>query len=241
MDLGSLEEVLSSFSPEEVERIERLDPQYRALERLFSSLGDEELFFKLVLVNALLSYRLPTKGERYWNNFANFFSRRPDLSAFEEFLRLYNNRLLEGKLKRLRRALRAVEKLSAAEFARFCRNPEGLLNFLVKEMNQPPTAKTLVFAVKMFLYACRVAGKAAARAPFSLAVPLDSRLRKVSEDLGFWNDLSRRVGIAPLHLDALVWLSLGGDAEFLSSLEGELKEKVLRLRSVLKKLTGERG
>ncbi len=229
--------VLSSFSPEEVRRIEELDPQYRALEELHSSVGNNELFFKLVLVNALLSYRLPTKGEKYWENFSRFFSQNPDLSKFEEFLKLYNNRFLEGKLRRLKKVLKAVRKLDKRFLAEFCKNPEGLLDFLSKELRQDRSAKTLVFAVKMFIYACRIAGYTEAKAPQNLDIPLDSRLKKISDSLEFWRNLSEELKIPPLHLDAVVWLTLGGNRDFLNSLEGKLREKILRLREVLKNLS----
>lgn len=226
--------LLSQFTLEEALLLERHDRQYRALEKLHSSLGDNGLFLKLVLVNALMSYQLPTKGENYWETFAEFFSKNPDPKKFEEFLRLYNNRFLSSKLKRLKRVLKAVEKLRREELVEFCKNPKGLLNYLSETLNQPPEAKTLVFAVKMFIYACRIATGKKIVAPFEIDIPLDLRLKRISEDLNFWRATAREIGIPPLHLDALVWVTMGAKREFLEKLPQGLKEKVLKLKEILK-------
>ena len=233
-----LREILSQFTLEDALKLETYDRQYRALEKLFNSLGNGELFLKLVLVNALLSYQLPMKGEDYWETFAEFFSKGKDLTGFEEFLKLYNNRFLSGKLKRLKKVLKSVEGLSPEKLDHFCKNPEGLLKYLSESLKQPPNAKTLVFAVKMFLYACRIAGKETAVAPFEMEIPLDVRLKRIADDYKFWKGLAREVGIPPLHLDVIVWTTMGGNKKFFQSIEDkELREKLLRLKKVLSDLT----
>ena len=227
---------LSEFTLEDALRLEELDRQYRALERLHSALGDNELFLKLVLVNALMSYQLPMRGERYWETFAGFFSEKKDLQRFEEFIRTYNNRFLSGKLRRLKRVLSLIENLSREHLVQFCRNPEALLEYLSRNLKQPKDAKTLVFAVKMFIYACRIATGKPIRAPFGIDIPLDVRLKKIADDLGFWRSLARRLGIPPLHLDALVWVTMGADKRFIENLPEDLKEKVSNLKRTLKEL-----
>ena len=94
MGLKRLSQVLKEFSLEDALRLEKFDRQYRALENLYNSLRDEGLSLKLVLVNALLSYQLPTKGEIYWENFSRFFAKNPSTGGFEEFLKRHNNRFL---------------------------------------------------------------------------------------------------------------------------------------------------
>jgi len=228
---------LSEFTLDDALLLEEYDRQYRALERLHEALGDNELFLKLVLVNALLSYQLPTKGEVYWENFSRFFSENPDLQKFEEFLTLYNNRFLKGKLKRLKKVLPLIKNLDRERLVRFCQNPLGLLDYLSKGLNQHKDAKTLVFAVKMFLYACRIAVGKRIVAPFEIEIPLDVRLKRISDDLNFWRKLSKELGIPPLHLDVVVWTTLGATKEFLDTLPEGLRKKVLNLRRVLKELT----
>jgi DNA-(apurinic or apyrimidinic site) lyase len=237
MDLKRLSEVLKEFSLSDALLLERFDRQYGALERLYNSIGDEELFLKLVLVNALLSYQLPTRGEIYWENFARFFAENPSLKGFEEFLKTHNNRFLSSKLKRLKKVLKVIEKLTARELKEFCENPHRLLNYLSRELNQEKSAKTLVFAVKMFIYACRIITGKAIVAPFEIEIPLDVRLKKISPRLEFWRKLSREVNIPPLHLDTLIWVTMGADKRFLEKLPSELKGKMVKLGEVLKELT----
>ena len=237
MGLKRLSQVLKEFSLEDALRMEKFDRQYRALENLYNSLRDEGLFLKLVLVNALLSYQLPTKGEIYWENFARFFAKNPSPERFEEFLKRHNNRFLNSKLRRLQKVLRVVERLTVEELKSFCQNPTLLLDYLSENLGQEKSAKTLVFAVKMFIYACRIAGGKRVVAPFEIEIPLDVRLRKIAPSLEFWRNLSREVNIPPLHLDTLVWVTMGADKRFLENLPPELKEKVVKLKEVLKELT----
>lgn len=236
MKQNQLYEVLKEFTLEDALLLETFDRQYKALERLHRELKNNELFFKLVVVNALLSYQLPTKGEVYWENFGSFFAKNPSLEEFGEFLKRYNNRFLNSKLKRLQRVLKAVKKLTKEELIRFCKNPKGLLDYLSAQLNQEKTAKTLVFAVKMFIYACRIASGKNITAPFEIEIPLDVRLRKISESLEFWRSLSLKTNIPPLHLDTLIWVTLGADKSFLEKLPIGLKEKVEKLKEVLKEL-----
>ncbi len=239
MGLDLLKNTLKKFSLEEAFEVERRDRQYKALEKLHRAIRNDELFFKLVLINALLSYQLPTRGENYWENFAGFFSEGKTVEDFEEFLRKYNNRFLSGKLKRLKKVKKTVEKLTPEGLEKFCKNPAELLRYLSERLSQPPTAKTLVFAVKMFIYACRAAGRGAPVAPFDMDIPLDVRLKKISPSREFWKRLAKEVGIPPLHLDAIVWTTLGGNEKFFDSFEDkDLKEKLKRLKEVLEKLTG---
>ena len=237
MGLKRLSQVLKEFSLEDALRLEKFDRQYRALENLYNSLRDEGLFLKLVLVNALLSYQLPTKGEIYWENFARFFAKNPSTERFEEFLKRHNNRFLNSKLRRLQKVLRVVERLTVEELKSFCQNPTLLLDYLSENLRQEKSAKTLVFAVKMFIYACRIATGGKLVAPFEIEIPLDVRLRKIAPSLEFWRNLSREVNIPPLHLDTLVWVTMGADKRFLENLPSELKEKVVKLKEVLKELT----
>jgi DNA-(apurinic or apyrimidinic site) lyase len=70
-------------------------------------------------------------------------------------------------------------------------------------------------------------------------IPLDVRLKKISPSREFWKRLAKEVGIPPLHLDAIVWTTLGGNEKFFNSFEDkDLKEKLKRLKEVLEKLTG---
>jgi len=52
---------------------------------------------------------------------------------------------------------------------------------LGKIMEQPVNAKTIVFSVKMFSYACRNVFGYLEYFPYELNLPLDSRLKKIYE------------------------------------------------------------
>ncbi|WP_456455604.1 N-glycosylase/DNA lyase, partial [Thermovibrio sp.] len=148
--MEKLVEALKSFTLSDVREIEESDRQYRALRELYLALKDRELFFKLVLLNSLLSYQLQMRGEDYWEKFSSFFKERA-LEEFEEFLSLYNRRFLPSKLKRYKKALKCVnslfEKYSLEDLGR---DLPLLTNYLSKCMGQKKDAKTIVFAAKMF-------------------------------------------------------------------------------------------
>ena len=236
MKQNQLYEVLKEFTLEDALLLETYDRQYKALKRLHRELKNNELFLKLVVVNALLSYQLPNKGEVYWENFGSFFAKNPSLEKFGEFLKKYNNRFLNSKLQRLQKVLKAIKKMEREELIRFCKNPKELLDYLSNLLNQEKTAKTLVFAVKMFIYACRIASGKNITAPFEIEIPLDVRLRKIPDSLEFWRNLSIKTNIPPLHLDTLIWVTMGADKRFLENLPTGLKDKVKKLKEVLKEL-----
>ena len=200
---------VKKFSKDDILQIERDDPQYKALERLYDSLKDKLLFVRLTVINALLSYQLNMKGEKYWNCFADFFSEKRKAEFFPEFLRCYNYRILNGKLKRYEKVREVVFCLLRTEndILYFSRNLDEFLEKLSKLLNQKKDAKTVVFAVKMFIYAFRVAFDEDIFAPSGIMIPLDSRISKISKDKDFWRRLEKETGIPLLHIDAILWLS----------------------------------
>jgi len=92
-------------------------------------------------------------------------------------------------------------------------------------MNQKINAKTIVFAVKMFSYWARNVFDYLEYFPENLMIPIDSRLenlykkynphpspllkereqkKKIKE---FYIDLSKKLNISLLHLDAVLWVN----------------------------------
>ena len=93
---------------------------------------------------------------------------------------------------------------------------ENMLVFLEDlsvAMSQKKTAKTLVFAVKMFSYGARIYFDKFIQIPYEVAMPMDSRILKITKiynnsnlaPLDFWFQISEKVGIPCIHLDALLW------------------------------------
>jgi DNA-(apurinic or apyrimidinic site) lyase len=90
-----------------------------------------------------------------------------------------------------------------------------LRNELAEIMKQKLDAKTIVFAVKMFSYWARNIFKKIHFFPKNINIPIDSRLIALFEEykwnygsiFDFYFDLSKKLNIPQLHLDAIVWVN----------------------------------
>ena len=88
---------------------------------------------------------------------------------------------------------------------------------LAKQLNSKPTAKTVVFAVKMFGYAMRIATGEFIPYPFVIPIPVDSRIERFTKQLSgedplqFWNRTAEETEVPPLHIDSILWPVLSGD------------------------------
>ncbi len=198
---------LSGLTVEDAIRVEEQDRQFKALKKLYEKIKKPELFLKLTVMNALLSYQLQMKGEDYWEKFSEFFSEKPEVDAFPEFLGKFNRRFLNAKLKRFEKVKKCVESL----FRKYTIEEIGKnLKILVEELseclNQRKDAKTVVFAAKMFMYGYRIVFGKDPEGLEEIEIPLDSRLKKLLPTVEEWRELSDRLGIPPIHLDALVWV-----------------------------------
>ncbi len=194
---------------------ENVDEQYRALGYLWRHLEDAERFLKLVVTNSLVSYQLSGKGEDWWWEFAEWFTENPG-GEYDEFLASsrFNKRLLPVKLRRSRRFLEAVKNVHLLPY--YTRMVE-LWKFIANIMGSPPTSKTIVFAVKMYGYAARIATGNFIPYPSEIPIPVDSRIKKLTERLGgkdpiaFWREVAKRSGVPPLHIDSILWPLLGNE------------------------------
>jgi len=235
-------EILKDFSEKDIERLESFDRQYRALEKLHKEIKNPPDFLKLIIINALMSYQLQMKGEKYWETFSEFFSEKPEIERFEEFIKTYNKRFLNAKLKRLDKVIKCVEKL-------FLNHPlidlGKDLTILVKELseclNQKTDSKTVVFAAKMFMYGYRIAFGENPEKLEEIAIPIDSRLSKISSDKNFWKELSEKSGIPQIRLDAVLWIPMGLEESFLKELPEELKLKVGRVIKLVREKNSSRN
>ncbi|MEO2082725.1 MAG: N-glycosylase/DNA lyase [Desulfurobacteriaceae bacterium] len=238
-NVGRLKKLLSDFSPRDILLLESADRQFVALKNLFKNLRNPEAFFKLTLINALLSYQLSMKGEEYWERFSEFFSE--STGGFEEFIKRYNRRFLSAKLKRLRKAAFCVESLfKTFSLQELGKDLKLLVDFLSTCMGQDRGAKTIVFASKMFCYAYRIVTGRIPEGIEGITIPYDSRLSKIATK-DEWQNLSRELGIPPVKLDSLVWIPMGMSREEIrEKLPEPLAGKVLNLKKELEKLRKER-
>jgi DNA-(apurinic or apyrimidinic site) lyase len=88
---------------------------------------------------------------------------------------------------------------------------------LATHMEQPPTAKTICFTVKMMGYAARIVGSHFVAYPPSVSIPVDSRLTTIynffhpSDKQSNQRHIQQRFdhhakhcGVPPLHFDSLI-------------------------------------
>ncbi|ADY74147.1 DNA-(apurinic or apyrimidinic site) lyase [Desulfurobacterium thermolithotrophum DSM 11699] len=234
--MENLLKVLKEFSKEDIEKLESFDRQYKALEKLHKEIKNPQDFLKLVVINALMSYQLQMKGEKYWETFSEFFSESPEIERFEEFIKTNNKRFLNAKLKRLHKVIKCVKKL----FSNYSLTDLGKdLTILVKELskclNQKIDSKTVVFAAKMFMYGYRIAFGKNPEKLEEIAIPIDSRLSKISSDKNFWKKLSEKSRIPQIRLDAVLWIPMGLEESSLKELPEKLKFKLRRITELVKK------
>lgn len=212
--------VLKEFTLDEVlEFEEKYDPQFLALKRLYNRIRESDIFVALVCLNALVCYQLNCRGEEYWWEFSDFFVSNKlccsqILKSILDFLQQSkcNRRLLSQKVRRVKKAYVVVRRYSSKidwlieNQARFAERISGMLN-------TRKNAKTIVFTIKMLNYSLRIITNKKIVAPFELDIPLDNRIKRISDGLGikspidFWRRVSRIINIPPLHIDSLLWLS----------------------------------
>jgi len=228
---------LKDISLNEVIKVEESDFQFFALKNLFENLNPPvinkfplnkgklkgDFYLSLIIANSLICYQLSSNWEKYWEEFSNYFSKNIISNKNEVISKLWdfvkhskwNKRFIETKIKRLEKLKPFLnEFIWNEEF--FYENMEKLCEKLAKTMNQKITDKTIVFAVKMFSYGARNYFNKFTKFPFSISIPIDSRLTKIykiyNEDKNlkiddFYDILARKLNIPPLHLDAVLWVN----------------------------------
>ncbi|ASJ06838.1 N-glycosylase/DNA lyase [Thermococcus pacificus] len=226
---------------------EHVDLQFDALKNLRGNLGDDETFIKLVVANSIVSYQLSAKGEQWWWEFSHYFSANPPergiAEAYADFLpnSRTNRRLVSGKVKRLEKLEPFLERLDMdALKGYYFGGMERLRDDLARALGSKRSAKTVVFAVKMFGYAGRIAFGEFVPYPMGIEIPDDVRINAYTKrftnepPVSFWKKVAEKTGIPPLHIDSILWPVLGGNPEVLRRLEEHCEESdaVLGLASL---------
>ncbi len=213
---------------------EEADPQYKAAQRIAGRLGRGNAVVAVMLV-ALVSYRLAMKGEEWWSCLASHAGswRIESLDdvyrGVRSFLEECPGAALarEAKARRLERAFKEGRSLWMELQARpglVRREPGRIAGSLARVLGQEPWRKTIVFSVKMGVYAARPPGD---RRPVASGVPLpvDTRVACVSYSSGItsmspsrimqkprpvvdaWRRVEEASGIPALHIDTILWLA----------------------------------
>jgi DNA-(apurinic or apyrimidinic site) lyase len=225
----SLATIVSVLGREKVLLFEDIDPQYKAIKRVAEVC--KSYTSMLVVLNALVSYRLTMTGEEYWTAFSDYVAKHCigiDSAPSAEyilkiFIEKFNRALLSKKLFRVSKAVRCRGVLEAIE-KRSLTNTWRELSLC---LSANPSSKTIVFAVKMLYYAKKALGERV-EVPMEIPIPVDGRVALVTYLSGalivegvstsreallrysdtirnVWSKVARLSGVPPLNLDAMIW------------------------------------
>jgi DNA-(apurinic or apyrimidinic site) lyase len=226
--------VLGRIGFKPIHLIELEDPQYQAMARLEEELGPGLAMAAAVLA-ALVSYRLPVRGEEWWTRLSNELARKrpPSLAALasvlKDLLASWRVPLWRQKISRIERALASparsvLEKLMLAP-ERFPWEADKLYKSLARGLRQRAGAKTIAFSIKMAYYVYKAHQRL--DKPFlgvRIPMPVDSRVAcltlasrlcdareprilvsRPQPAQRVWDIVADQSGIPALHLDALAW------------------------------------
>lgn len=210
---------LKNYTIEDAIKIEETDRQFIALRKLYDNMEDKWIYLSLIVANSIICYQLSWKWESYWEEFSEYFShkkiKKEDLlKELGDFIKQSKNnkRFVETKIKRLEKLKPFLREFGSKQ-EYFYNNMLEMRDLLATTMKQKKDAKTIVFAIKMFSYGARNY-YGFLQISDSISIPIDSRLEKLfslyagdHKDIKhFYEDLSKKLSISPLHLDAILWV-----------------------------------
>lgn len=216
--MEKLYQKLKHFTIEDAYKFENEDRQFIALKKLEKTFNDKNVYLWLIVANSIICYQLSWKWEDYWEEFSSYFSWK-DFKLNKIILELSNfikqsknnRRFVETKINRLKKIDNFLNNFDSKKYFLNMINLRDELSFI---LNQKKDAKTIVFAIKMFSYWSRlIFGNHIC--PDDIFIPIDSRLKKIFEKYKenyvdekiFYDDLSKKIWIPPLHLDAILWVN----------------------------------
>ena len=158
-------------------------------------------------------------GERWWNTFSREFRNRELgdlLKEYSAFLERYKVRLLPQKLRRVRKLWTTLSDLTERDLRGYYEDMLSFRDLVASSLGASRLAKTVVFSVKMFGYASRIAFKRFIPYPMEIDIPVDIRVKKISEVIfgeslseakviSLWRGISAESRIPPLHIDSVIW------------------------------------
>lgn len=229
----ALARALRELGVDGVAELESRDPQFLAIASLCSRAG--VLTPLLAAINATVSYMLSGRGEDYWWEFSTRVrvvgrGLRDAVDAVAKFLQgsSYNRRFLSIKLARLRKLARcrALERFVQPLPDRSV--IAELRMVLARCLGGDRDSKTVVFAAKMYYYGLRACLGYTGTLPMEIPIPVDRRVATVTAASGLveggagrgfvelltrrravvqraWGLVAERSGIAPLHIDSVIW------------------------------------
>ncbi|MFK7779901.1 MAG: N-glycosylase/DNA lyase [Candidatus Gracilibacteria bacterium] len=213
---------LKKYTLEDALEFENKDRQFIALQKLYENFQNKNytIYLALIICNSLICYQLSGKGEDYWEEFSNYFLNKEIkheniIYEVSEFIKISKNnrRFIKAKIIRLEKLGNFICELKGKE-EYYYKNMIQLRDELVKTMKQKKDAKTIVFAIKMFGYGARNIFDFI-QYPRGINIPIDSRLTNLFDEYKgnynsinkFYSDLSKKLDIPEIHLDAILWIN----------------------------------
>lgn len=211
---------------------ENEDSQYKALRNAWQKINEKKEtdlvnFITAIIKNSVISYQLSWDWEKWWWEFSSYIEKHPKLiyentqQQREKFLKTckYNSRLLNVKLERLKKIDNIRQHIDTKEkIVYYYENMEELNQLIADIMKQKRHKKTVVFTTKVFWYWARICLERFISFPFSVGIPIDSRLSKIflhikwAENIKeekireYFEERAAEHQIPPLHLDSLLWI-----------------------------------
>lgn len=178
--------IQENYNLEDIETIEKNDPMFQALEKLYLRIDNKEMFLPVIIANSIVCYQLSSVGEAYWEEFGTraaeyeFHKLKDIYLFFVDFLPKSegNKRLVDTKIERLKK----LDHFLSDFFFKQKFYYKNMLKFredVGKYMRQTDDAKTIVFSVKMFGYGARIRFDQFISFPKEIPIPIDSRLQSL--------------------------------------------------------------
>jgi len=218
--MEKLYQILKDTTLKDAIEAEHWDRVFIALQDMYKNLDNKDFFIPLIIANALICYQLSSSWEEYWEEFAHEASKYRLEKVSDIFLFLIdflpasqgNKRLVPTKIQRLKKLKNFLDEFFYKQKF-YYNHMEKLQQDLAREMQQIQTAKTIVFAVKMQWYGARIRFWEIKTFPKKICIPIDSRLQNIYKKYKwkhtlateFYMELSEKLDIPPLHLDAVLW------------------------------------
>lgn len=190
--LEKVAKIIKDIGLKTVYAIEDEDPQLKALKTIYEKTGHIGYVCLLAVANALISYKLTVKGEKYWSEFSKHMAATsPEYKRVFENIKEFlvktklNVFAKNSKVKRLTKFLKspiATEIYVRPQLYR--QDLERLRYGIAKATNANPNAKTIVFSVKMFYYAYYSSTGERPIVPYTIPLPVDIRISTLTISSG---------------------------------------------------------
>lgn len=188
-----IEQFIHKYNIQKIKKLEQSDPQFLALQKARNNIKnkDKDLFLYLTIQCSLVGYQIAWSGESRWWEFWEKISKDQEvLQNFRQnkecnskrrydFLTnsKYNKRIYNIKTNRIKKFNQILNQ--DLDLKNFWNDLKTLNEIIAKIMKTKIDNKTNTFAIKMFGYAHEIISWKETIYPMDIAIPIDSRLKKI--------------------------------------------------------------